>query len=256
MKSIVLDLQQAAMDSSASVAELLRKAMTVARKLAIREMQEQLAHEMNGYPADAVLPQYRTVHGQIKAWNPYHGWIPIMVQDAKTADRLTIRSVHQPIGELEVLANSEGKGALQMTLPTQVQNWVMEGLDIPLQPILHISKTQIHRIVDAVRNAILEWSLKLEEQGILGEGLTFTSEEKEKAVSVVYNIQSVTGVVGGNVSAETIQIGSYNSIHQQLKDLGVSQVERNELEIIMDSLPESPPAEKKTLIQRGLEWVE
>jgi hypothetical protein len=256
MKSIVLDLQQAAMDSAASVPELLRKAIAVARKLAVREMQEQLTHEMNGYTADAVVPSYRIVHGQIKAWNPYHGWIPIMIQDSQTANRLTTRSVYQSIGELEVLANSEGKGALQMTLPPKIQNWIMEDMDVPLQPILHISKPQIHRILDAVRNAVLDWSLKLEEQGILGEGLAFTSEEKQRAASVVYNIQSVTGVVGGNVTADTIQIGSYNSIHQKLKDLGVPQEDRNELETIMDSIPASPSKEKKSFIQRGLEWVE
>lgn len=255
MSSIVITLQREAMESSSSVSELLRKALVVARKLDVHDMQEQLAHEMNGYPADTVVPQYRIVHGQIKAWNHFNGWIPIMVEDVKMAASLTSRSVYQPIGELESLATSEGNGPIEMTFPTKVQNFLMEGMDVPLQPILHIGKNQIHRILGAVRNAVLDWSLKLEEQGILGEGLSFTSEEKQKAASVVYNIQSVTGVVGGNVNADNIQIGSYNSIHQKLKDLGVPQDERNELETIMDSLPEATPAERKSRIQKGLEWI-
>lgn len=256
MKSIVLDLQQAAMNSADSVAELLRKAITVARKLAVRDMHEQLSNEMNGYPAEATVPPYRIVHGQMKARNPYHGWIPIMIQDSKTAERLTTRSVHQPVGELEALTNTQGEGPLQMTLPANVQNRIMEDMDVPLQPILHIGRTQIHRILDAVRNAVLDWSLTLEEQGILGEGMTFSPEEKQKAASVVYNINSVTGVVGGNVTAETLQIGDYNSVHQELKDIGIPQEDRNELETIMDSLLESTPKQKKTLTQKGMDWVQ
>ena len=256
MNSIVLDLQREAMDSSASFADLLRKALVVARKLGVTDIQEQLTNEMNGYPADAEVPKYRVIGGEIKAWNPYHGWVPIMLQDGATARKLTTRPVHQTIGELEMLANSKAKGALQMSFPTELQNWLMKGMDVPLQPTLHISKSEIHGILEAVRNAVLDWSLKLEEQGILGEGMTFSSQEKQKAASVVYNINSVTGVVGGNVTAETVQIGDYNSVHQQLKDLGVPQEQRNELETIMDSLPESPPEEKKGLVQKGLDWLQ
>jgi hypothetical protein len=45
-----------------------------------------------------------------------------------------------------------------------------------------------------VRNAVLGWSLKLEKTGILGEGVTFSNEETEKAHqgSVVYRINSIT----------------------------------------------------------------
>lgn len=43
-------------------------------------------------------------------------------------------------------------------------------------------------VVQAVRNAVLEWSLKLEEDGIVGEGLSFSKEEKQLAASHHYNI--------------------------------------------------------------------
>ena len=45
-------------------------------------------------------------------------------------------------------------------------------------PFLQIRKTAFARILDAVRNTILEWSLKMEADGIHGEGLTFTSGRK------------------------------------------------------------------------------
>lgn len=43
------------------------------------------------------------------------------------------------------------------------------------------SKSEIYRILSTIRNKILEWSIILEENGIIGEGMTFTDEEKKKA---------------------------------------------------------------------------
>ncbi|MDA2912318.1 hypothetical protein MYX04_15470, partial [Nitrospiraceae bacterium AH_259_D15_M11_P09] len=63
----------------------------------------------------------------------------------------------------------------------------------------------------------------MERDGILGEGLTFSSKEKQRATSSpTFNIQNFVGVAG-NVHAESLQIGDYNSIHSDLKRLGISQ---------------------------------
>ena len=43
------------------------------------------------------------------------------------------------------------------------------------------SRSEIYRILSTIRNKILEWALLLEEHGIVGEGMTFTDEEKQKA---------------------------------------------------------------------------
>lgn len=46
------------------------------------------------------------------------------------------------------------------------------------------SKTEFHKIISAVRNQILDWALKLEESGIIGENLEFNASEIEKAHSI------------------------------------------------------------------------
>lgn len=43
------------------------------------------------------------------------------------------------------------------------------------------SKCEIYQILSNVRNKILEWALVLEDNGIIGEGMAFTDEEKKKA---------------------------------------------------------------------------
>lgn len=44
-----------------------------------------------------------------------------------------------------------------------------------------LSSMNRYRILSTVRNKILDWALLLEESGIIGEGMTFSDEEKKKA---------------------------------------------------------------------------
>lgn len=66
-------------------------------------------------------------------------------------------------------------------------------------------------IVEKVKNAILEWTLKLEDEGILGEGMRFSDEEKQTAQTLpqtVNNYYGATNVI--NAPSESMQIVSGN----------------------------------------------
>jgi len=52
-------------------------------------------------------------------------------------------------------------------------------------------------MIASLRNAVLNWTLKLEEDGIVGEGLTFSSKEKETASHGNYTI-NYHGPVGNS----------------------------------------------------------
>ena len=80
-------------------------------------------------------------------------------------------------------------------------------MKIPLMPSIEISTVQIHGIVERVRSEILKWALDLESRGVLGEGLTFTQEEKQTVQALHYHIE--------NVSDSQILIGSSGSTQTQ-----------------------------------------
>ena len=63
------------------------------------------------------------------------------------------------------------------------------------EPGLEIAVNLIYGIISTVRDKILEFSLELEKQGILGEGMTFTPKEKMAASNISYsiNIENMTG---------------------------------------------------------------
>ncbi len=256
MSSLVQELQSEAMNPQTKVTDLLRKALVVARKLEINELRQWVEEEVRGYAEPERIPDYRVIKGEVKATHPMYGFIPYIVTNPSVAEQLSSRQCGQSIAELENLAGSgEKQDVLHMPYPQHVLNELDTGnLRLGIVPTLVVPKSRIHGILETVRNVILEWSLKLEEDGILGEGLSFSQHEKQKASSSTYQIQNFTGVLG-NVQVENLQIGDYNSIHAELKRRGLPQEERNELENILDGLRSATAVERESLIKRGTEWV-
>lgn len=255
VSSLVKELQEQALDSKIPITDLLRKALVVAKKLEISTLEQWVSDELNGFGKSESTPEYRKVVGSIKVFNPYRGWQSVLFNDPSIPEKLSTRYIGQPIGQLESLVqNKKDDSHLVINFPPELEAKLIAGMNMRLQPVLSIGREQIHGILNAVRDVILNWSLKLEKDGIIGEGMTFSSEEKQKAAGNVYNIGNFTGVLG-NVQAETLQIGDYNSIHSELKRLGVSQKERNELEDIFDELKTADAEKKKSLFKRGMEWL-
>ena len=258
MKSLVHELQREAMNPDSRLTDILRKALVVASKLKVEDFKEWIESEMKGYQDGKKIPAYRKVNGQVKARNPYHGWIPVIVQDAEISELISNRTIGQPISELESLCQqNEDGGDLMAPLP---YDWIMKlfskspEFQLGMVPTLIIDRSRLVGILDAVRNEILDWSLALESKGILGNGMSFSTEEVKMAKSTI-NINSFTGILG-DVSSSTVQIGDYSTIHEALKEKGVTQEERNKLENILDEMKAAAePAKKKSLARRGSEWL-
>lgn len=258
MSSLVLELQREAMNHQSRVSHILRHAVVVATKLRIEDFRKWAEMELHGYGSADSIPTYRCVQGELKAHNPYNGWIPVFFEDPEIMEKLTNRQISQAIGQLESLYYSPDKGGtLHVPLP---HKWLLKlfgnspEFHRGMVPTLLVGRVVIFGIIEAVRNVVLKWSLDLEHQGVLGEGMTFSQEEVKKASGVTYNIGSFTGVLG-DVSSSQIQVGDYNSIHAKLKGLGISQEDRNELEKILDELKVASGERRKSLVKRGLEWL-
>jgi hypothetical protein len=257
MSSLVLELQAAAMDPSKRADALLRMALVVAAKLKLDDFKRWCEKELSGYGREDV-PPYRRVRGELKAHNPYRGWIPVMTDDSELMEQLSNRDVGQSVSEIEHLLTDKDKGGiLHIPLPHNVLLRVFgdtEAFRLGMVPTLLVSETEMHGILAAIRDTILQWSLKLEQDGIVGEGMTFSRDEIAKASHVTYNIQSFTGVLG-DVSGSNVQVGDYATIHAQPKKAGVPQAARNEIEQIMDDLSSAAPEKKRSVARRGVEWV-
>ena len=210
MSSLVLELQRDAMNSTVPVTDLLRKAYVVAVKLNLPKFREWIEYEQNGYTETKLAPDYRIVHGIPRVRNPYHGYQPFHIQDPGIANTASKACFNNPLSEIEALANDpRDETHIPTMYPNEMRKFLMRGMSIPLEPSLHIGKTQFGNIVHAVRNAILTWSLELEKDGILGNDLSFSHEEKQVASAKADELAQVVNItVIGNMHNSSIQQAS------------------------------------------------
>lgn len=217
MAGLILELQSDALENTMRVSDLLRKALVVSKKLGINEIERWIQNELNGYTSNEEIPAYRKIRGEVKVWNPYRGWQPLNFGDAQQGEALSSRTIGQPVSELDVLHEGGLKGSLHIPFSQHTTNALMKGMDIPLQPSLHVPHTEVVGILDAVRNNILQWALELEQKGVIGEGMTFSKEEKSAASRVTYQI--------------TNNIGSMTNSQLQQHSSGASQVINQTLDV-------------------------
>jgi hypothetical protein len=208
MSGLVLELQQAALDSAVSVAEVLRRALMVSKKLRVTTMERWISSELNGYGSDNV-PEYRELRLRLMVFNPFHGFQPWSIPNKELVDMLSQCSVAQPLPQLErLLADTEV--TLQIPFSSDQQAMLMARMDVPMTPTRVASSTHVQGILDAVRNQVLDWALELEAQGILGDGLSFSSQEREAAQRVTHITNHI-----GQMHHSQLQVDSPYASQQQ-----------------------------------------
>jgi hypothetical protein len=196
--SIVLELQRDALNPAVPVSDLLRKALLVASKLGQRELETWINNELNGYPEidDFTYPPYRLIVGELKALNPFRGWVPLHSESPELLEALSRRPCSQRVAELEHLLAKLGDGAdLTMPLHPHVQVKLQSAMKHKAHVDMFVSTASLAGILDEVRNVILKWSIKLEKDGVLGEGLSFSPKERETAARTPTNVNNFFGPV-------------------------------------------------------------
>ena len=178
-------------------------------KLNLTDFLQWIESEQSGYKNrdHRELPSYRIVSGETKAFNPYHGWQPVVFHHAPSAKLLSERGVNQPIGQLEEVLRGQKDSILTINFGPEAKKSIMEALGIDLDVRFIISPSSVKGILDAVRDKVLDWSLKLEQMGITGEGMSFSETEKQKAnvASTVYHIANV-GMIGNASDNAKIEV--------------------------------------------------
>ena len=215
MSSIVLELQHEALENTNKVSNLLRKALVVARKLEIKEFYTWIENELNGYKTGAESPNYREVMGRILVLDPYRGWIPLLFTNREAELEFSKRNAGQSIAELENLLEKSSDGTFRMSFTYEAQRFLTKDMPFEAEVALFVNQTSIIRIIDKVRTIILNWALKLEEDHILGENLTFSPEDKRQAGAEVHNYVSN---IFGNVVHSQVQQGTTNSSQNMVRN--------------------------------------
>lgn len=266
-QSVVLELQQFATDGEKDILDLLRRALLVATKLNLVEFRNWAQNELNGYDPQNV-PAYRKCLTQVMGKNPFHGMVPVFFPNKDMEIKVSTMPISDSLSSLrDLVENGDSKGTMVLQMPYEEQRKISRLLEAPFNDIeifWVVQRSQIVGILDAVRNTILEWALKLESEGILGDGISFSDDEKHKASSSTiiqhvenFNFQGVLGsVINGNLTQNlkmTVQKNDLNSLHDYLSSLNIKKTDIDELEEALKSDPH--PRKTKKFGDKVSNWI-
>ena len=234
MNSVVMELQRELLESNCDILGALRKAHIIAFKLNLVEFDKWVLHELNGYTCDEnEIPEYRSVMGELKAWNPYYGWIPVLFKDGKMEQTICNRKLNKSISAIIELSSKSDSKSFQMNIPADAARTIdkMCTTPFPTNYIVSFSIHLLNEMIDKVKNCLLEWTLTLEKQGIKGDEMIFNQAETDAAKKIPQQINNYYGtVINGTVEKTQITSGDNNTITMSV-DLSAKLVDeiRNSL---------------------------
>ena len=203
--SLLRQIQDAAVDSSTPITDLLRRCAILANRLGNAEFKHWVDSELNGYPASATLPDYRIIPSQ--AHGNFAGAfgsglnnfvIPpssLSKEYRRYAERVML---HQPISFCAAMAQTDLSGSVNAPWPGDLLLIVGREIVPDMQLVganQPISRASLLGIVDIVRNRVLEFAIQI-------EGVSAHAGEihASPAVSPEKVAQLYQTIVVGNVS--------------------------------------------------------
>jgi len=261
-ESMVIQFQTMALDSQTSASALLRMAKAIATKLELNDVSEWIDKELNGY-ADTKVPEYRVIRGQLRAVHPMRGLMEAPVADSRLEANLSTVYIKSSVGELESVPSGS---SLSFPLSTQLAHTLQasEPEFLRFSLVRVVGNNKLVNITEQVRNRLLEWSLELEQQGILGENLQFSQQDKKRAPMTTNNFNfngtvNNTGVMGtGNhdftqQNTQQITAGDFGVLKARLESLGFAAEDVQELKTVLDSEP--APAASGRVLPKVYAWL-
>lgn len=263
---IVEQLLKQSIDPDSNLMGLLRLAFFTATDLNQTEFKTWCKYELEGYPADEEVPEYRKITGILQLWNRHYGYTPFIIPDEAVNASYTERELGIPISTI-ISSLKTDKETLELKLSNSEIIALLnfrKGAMINLDPRLTFYPSQFVTVLDAVRQNVLKWVLEMRAQGIKGEDYTFTPTEKKAAetmsVNNHYNIQNVQGVVGG-VSGGTVnqnnqmnvQNGNFDSLASVLRGNNVAE---SDIQSLKDAIQHDPAPNAPNRYGQGVSgWI-
>lgn len=176
-------VQDAALDSTRTLADALRAAVAAAGKLGANDLREWATHELNGYDETSELPTYRTVRApllmdyvlgfnQVSRHN-----VDLTMLDEEVREWINDVPLRAGIAELSALAIEEAGGSVRMTFAAAPYVAAMIARNSGQSSFLNIhslyysvSRAAIAGVLDQVRTRLVdlvaEYDLQVRKPGV------------------------------------------------------------------------------------------
>jgi hypothetical protein len=169
----------------------------------------------------------------------------VQTDSATIADALGTAWVGQGIGGLRDLIASSNRGLYHFPIPPEIVIQINKVVRIQTpKMIIQVPRGGIVGILDFVKNKVLDWTIEMERNGVIGEGFSFDAHEVEsaKAVMTTFNIGNIgnfagnmgTGNTSGDISLTSTNVTEIKEAMHKLRDAAPSLVEAGAAETLPD----------------------
>lgn len=215
MSSFIKDLQTEIMLPNCDIVNILRKAHFIASTLNLTDFDKWIMSELNGYPTPNDCPEYRILHCDLYAFNQFNGWMPTVFRNTELENLISITKMNNSISQIISMSEQEGDKLMSEILG-ELLLLLNECFNTSnTRFALFVSKTSIMDIIEKVKTTVLDWTIKLESEGILGENTTFSEQEKQVAATIpqtINNYYGNTNIVSSPTENMQIVSGNNNEV--------------------------------------------
>lgn len=214
--SLLREIQDAAIDSKADLASLLRKCKVLAARLGSEEFKSWVDSELSGYKNVEDLPEYRILHVTSKGHfsgafgsGMNNADIPMFCLPEKFREIMSRSNMMEPVASIEALVSKSDGGTVQEPwnpdFVAMVSQKIYQGMNC-MQAWKVIPITALIAALDEIRNRILNFVLEIEAQDPdAGEAALNSSPVPPEKVNQIFNTYisgSVQNVATGSHSFE------------------------------------------------------
>lgn len=223
MDSLIIDLQKDILENK-DIKSILNKALMISNELELKEFNEWINLELNGYKDNLdKLPSYRVLEcevrydviGQAGLNLVTASKVPIPSISGEVDYKLREVQVYQSILELIHICDINHENVhikLDFKLENLLKRYIKNSTDVyRVCPIF-----QLEAIIDHVKKEIMNWCSELKKNKIIGESYIFTDEEREaaKTINIISPIIHI-----GDTKVQINNISYKKDIFSNLKDI-------------------------------------
>lgn len=253
--SLLREIQTAAVDGASDLESLLRKCRVLATRLKHDEFRNWVQFELDGYPSNAEIPEYRKFH--LQCFGHFAGPFQSGLRNAPIPEAsipeplrktLTCPEMRAGVASLKELVDSCSDGSLCFQWPANANvmfgDQIFEGM-VLMQGWGRMSKGAVVGILSSVRNRILSFALEIEASNAdAGEAPPGTTPVPAETVSQIVN-NHIYGNVGNIATGHGIQQtatldikqGDFGTLAAFLRKQGVDSNDIDALEHAVKSDP-------------------
>ena len=162
-----LDLLRAQVaDSNVAVEDILRQAMVVAAHSGDsgQELSAWFQDELRGYKKTADTPEFRCVHGEVRARTAAR-WLPVQFSDAEFAALASRASIGEPVAEITSFL---ARGTVQFyhVYPPELLDILQRMFKVETEFACFIDRARFVGVLDEIRTRVLRWVIELDRSGV------------------------------------------------------------------------------------------